>query len=185
MTSNSLTSSNYKDVAGDTEFGHDVLLVEIANAMAKVHFTPDVLVRWRFYSGPDHAPPSLTGPPRRAWVSFSDWLFPPDLAERYASAASFHRKHSILLSCILRDLALFGRDTAAARAKLTKLMNVLARQADVMELRARFYRPLSRKERIKLMLEGAAMGQYRSAKEGGVRMHNAPRDLIACLFNVR
>jgi glycosyltransferase involved in cell wall biosynthesis len=183
MTSNSLTSSNYKEVAGDVEIGHDVLLVEIANAMGKVHFTPDVLVRWRFYTGPDHAPPSLTGPPRRTWVSFSDWLYPSDLAQRYASAASFHRKHSILLSCVVRDLALLGRDTEAARAKLTKLMNLLARRADVMELRARFYGPLSRKARIKLMLQGAAMGQYRNAKQG-VRMHNALRDIIACLFKV-
>jgi len=184
MTANSLTSSKYKEVAGDVEFGHDVLLVEIANAMGKVHFTPDVLVRWRFYSGPDHAPPSLSGPPPRTWVSFSDWLYPSDLAQSYASAASFHRKHSILLSCVLRDLVLYGGDTAAACAKLTKSMNLLARRAEVMELRARFYGPLSRKARIKLMLQGAAIGQYQNAK-GGVGMHNALRDLIACLFKVK
>ena len=55
-------------------------------------------------------------------------------------------------------------------------MNLLARRADVMELRARFYGPLSRKARIKLLLQGAAMGQYRNAKQG-VRIHNALRDL--------
>jgi glycosyltransferase involved in cell wall biosynthesis len=184
MTSNSLTPSNYKELAGDAEIGHDVLLIEIADAMSKLHFAPDVLVRWRFYSGPDHAPPSLTGPPRRPWVSFSDWLYPPDLVQGYSSAALFHRRHSILLACVLRELALLGRDTAAARAKLTLSMNLLARKADVLELRAAFYGPLSRKARIKLMLEGAAKGQYRNTKQGGVRMHNAVRDLIACLFNV-
>jgi hypothetical protein len=182
MTPNSLTPGNYKEVAGDVEIGHEVLLIAIADAMAKLRFTPDVLVRWRFYSGSDHAAPSLTGPPRRPWISFSTWLYPPDLVQRYASAASFHRKHSMLLACIRRDLARFGRDTAAACAKLAKSRDLLARQADVMELRARFYGPLSRKARIKLML--GSMGQYRNVKEGGVRMHNAVRDLIACIFNV-
>lgn len=184
MTSISLTSSNYREVAGDAEIGHEVLLIELADAMGKLQFSPDVLVRWRFYSGPDHAAPSLTGPPRRPWVSFSDWLYPADIVERYASAAAFHRKHSLLLACILRDLALFGADTAAACAKLTKLSDLLARRADVLDLRARFYSPLSRSARIRLMLQGVSMGQYRGAMHGGVRMHNAVRDLIACLFNV-
>ena len=186
ITSHSLTSINYKELAGDTEFGHDVLLLEIAGAMSKLLFIPEVLVRWRVYSGPDHAPPSVSGPRRapRPFVSFSDWLFPSDLAQRYASAASFHRKHSILLSCELGDLALRGRETAAACAKLTKSRDLLTRQADVLELRAKFYGPLSRRARIKLMIEGVKMGQYRKAKKGGVRMHNAVRDLIACLFNV-
>lgn len=184
MTTNSLTSSNYKEVAGDIEIGHEVLFIEIADALVKVRFTPEVLVRWRFYTGPDHAAPSLTGPRPRPWVSFSNWLYPPDLVQRYASAASFRRKHSILLACILRDLALFGGDTAAACAKLTKLRDLLARQADVLELRARFYGPLSRKARIKLMLQGAATGQYRNA-QGGVGIHNALRDLIACLLEVK
>jgi len=41
---------------------------------------------------------------------------------------------------------------------------------------------LSRGERIQLMRHGAAMGQYRLAKEGGVGPHNALRDILAWLF---
>jgi len=62
-------------------------------------------------------------------------------------------------------------------------MNLMTKQADVMDLRARFYGPLTRKARIKLMLEGAAMGQYRSRKKGGVRIYNVPRDIVACLLH--
>ena len=63
-----------------------------------------------------------------------------------------------------------------------KSMNLMTKRADVMDLRAKFYGPLTRKARIKLMLEGAAMGQYRKAKQGGVGIRNAMRDIVACLF---
>ena len=80
--------------------------------------------------------------------------------------------------------ALWTRHCGSLR-KAHRFDEFACQRADVMELRARFYGPLSRKARIKLMLQGAAMGQYRNAKEGGVRMHNVPRDCIACLFDVK
>ena len=55
MTSHSLTSANYKQVAGDIDFGHDVLLLEIAAAMNKVLFIRMYWVRWRVYSETHHA----------------------------------------------------------------------------------------------------------------------------------
>jgi hypothetical protein len=84
---------------------------------------------------------------------------------------------------MLRDLETFGGDAALASGRLVRLMNLMTKRADVMELRARYYGPLSRKARIKLMLQGAAMGQYRNAAKGGVGIHNAIRDILACLVN--
>ena len=65
MTSTSLTSANYKAVAGDTEFGHDGLLLEIAAAMNKLLFIPEVLVRYRIYSETSHAWTNVLPPPPR------------------------------------------------------------------------------------------------------------------------
>jgi glycosyltransferase involved in cell wall biosynthesis len=188
MTSRSLTPSNYQEVAGEVEIYHDVLLLEIAAAMNKLLFIPDVLVRWRVYSEIRHAWTMRAWtkelrPAPRARVSFADWMFPPDLAQRCAEGASYFRRRSALMACILRDLATCGRDGAVASARLTQSMNLMTKQADVMDLRARFYGPLTRKARIKLMLEGAAMGQYRSRKKGGVRIYNVPRDIVACLLH--
>ena len=182
MTSHSLTSSNYKQVAGDIDFSHDVLFLEIATAMSKVLFIPDVLGRWRVYSetNPNHIWTKQLRTPRRA-RPIADWVFPPDLAERYAAGGLYYRRRSALLACILRDLATCGDDGAVAAARLIKSMILMTKRADVMDLRARFYGPLTRKERFNLMLEGAAMGQYRSRKQGGVRIYNALRDVIACL----
>jgi hypothetical protein len=50
-----------------------------------------------------------------------------------------------------------------------------------MDQRARFYRPPFRKAPVRLMLEGAAMGQYRQ-EEVGVDIDNALRDILACLL---
>jgi glycosyltransferase involved in cell wall biosynthesis len=188
MTSHSLTPGNYREVAGEVEIYHDVLLLEIAVAMNKLLFIPDVLVRWRVYSEIRHgwtmwAWTKELRPAPRARVSIADRIFPPDLAQRCAEGALYFRRRSALMASILRDLATCGRDCALASARLTRSMNLMAKQADVMDLRARFYGPLTRKARIKLMLEGAAMGQYRSRKRGGVRIYNVPRDIIACLFH--
>ena len=53
MTALSLSPNKYKSLAGDIEFGHDNLILEVANALGKVHFIPDVLMRWREYSKPE------------------------------------------------------------------------------------------------------------------------------------
>ena len=118
----------------------------------------------------------------RAEVHCGIGCFRPTWSERYANGGLYYRRHSNLLACILRDLATCGDDGAVAAARLIKSMNLMTKRADVMDLRARFYGPLTRKARIKLMLEGAAMGQYRSGKQGGVRIRNAMRDIVACLF---
>lgn len=184
MTANSLSAECYNQVADKTEFGHDVLLLEIASAMSKVVFTSDILVRWRFY--PESNSTGLTSfvARPRPRVSLAHWLYPPNLAQRYASAGSFYRKHSVLLSYVLRDLAAFGYETATASAVLTRSMSHLTKQADVMDLRAKFYGVGSRKERLKLMFAGTVIGQYRSARHGGVRIHNALRDAVACILNL-
>ena len=83
---------------------------------------------------------------------------------------------------MLLDIAAYEGDRTVAYSRLTKKMNLLAERADVMKLRARYYGRLSRKARIMLMLQGAAMGQYRKAAKGGVGIHNALRDILACIF---
>ena len=77
--SSSLTPDEYKEVAGDVEFGHDVLLLEIANALNQVYFVPDVLMRWRAYSDEDHAWIQLLETPPRAQTSIWKRIFPPRL----------------------------------------------------------------------------------------------------------
>jgi hypothetical protein len=57
----------------------------------------------------------------------------------------------------------------------------MTKRAVVMDQRARFYRPPFRKAPVRLMLEGAAMGQYRQ-EEVGVDIDNALRDILACLL---
>ena len=165
-----------------SEFGHDVLFLEVAVAMDKVLYVPEVLMRWRVYSSASHAwTKALEGPPR-ARTPMWKRIFPPDLAENYRSGEGYYRKHSVLLSCMLRDFATFGGSATAASGRLTKLMNLMAMRADVMKLRARFYGTLSRMARMRLMLQGAAMGQYRNAEKGGVGIHNALRDMLAILL---
>jgi hypothetical protein len=109
-------------------------------------------------------------------------IFPSDLAENYRASEEYYRKHAVFLSGMLCDIETFGGDATLASGRLVRLMNLMTKRADVMELRARYYGRLSRKARIKLMLQGAAMGQYRNAAKGGVGIHNALRDIIACLL---
>ena len=183
ITAHCLTASIYKEVAGDLEIGHDALLMEIATAMSKVHFIPEVLMRWRVHSAVNHAWTHQFGPAPGAGVSIADRIYPPDLAQRYAEAGSAYRKHAAILSCVVRDLATFEGDRSAASARLFASIDWMTKQVDVMELRARFYSAQLRKARLRLMLEGAAMGQYRKAAQGGVGIHNALRDLFACFFH--
>ncbi len=187
ITSHSLTPDNLKRVAGGIEFDYDVLLLEAATAMNKVLFIPDVLGRWRLYSGNDHPETKQwtkqLRPPRRAKVSFADWFFPPDLAQRYAEAGSACRKHAAIRSCMVRDLAAVEVDTPVDFARLSASIDRMTKLANVMELRAKFYSVQSRKARLALMLEGAAMGQYRKAAKGGAGIRNAIRDLVACFLH--
>lgn len=182
-TSHSLTPDNYKEVAGDVEFGHDVLFLDVAVAMDKVLYLPEVLVRWRVYSVVNHAWTKALAEPPRARTSLWGRMFPPDLAESYKTWEDFYRKHSVLLACMLRDFAASAEDTTVASSRLTESMNLMAKRADVMKLRAEYYGGASRKARLKLMLQGAAMGQYRSAAKGGVGIHNALRDIFASLLH--
>ena len=186
ITSHSLTPDNYKTVAGDIEFDYDVLLLEVASAMNKVLFIPDVLGRWRLYPDTNHPETKewtkQVKPFPRARVSFADWFFPPDLAQRYAEAGATCRKHAAIRSCMVRDLALVEEDTPVASARLFASISRMTKMANVMELRARFYSAQSRKERFRLMLAGAAMGQYRTTTQGGVGIPNAIRDFVACFF---
>ncbi len=182
MTLLSLAPDHYKETAGAVEFGHDVLLLEIATAMDKVLYIPEVLMRWRVYSDINYAWTKVVKAPPRTRVSLFKRIFPPDLAERYRASAEFNRKHSVLLSGMIQDLESLGCDATLASERLGKLMNLMAKRADVMEQRARYYGNMSRKDRIKLMLQGAAMGQYRIAAKGGVGIHNALRDILACLL---
>ena len=183
MTFRSLTPDNYKDVAGEVEFGHDVLLLEIATAMDKVLYIPEVLMRWRVYSDTNHAWTKVFKAPPRPRTSLLQRIFPSDLADNYRESAAHNRKHSVLLSSILRDLETYQGGTTLASERLVRLMRLMAKRADVMELRARYYGRLSHTARIRLMLEGAMMGQYRNAGKGGVGIHNALRDIFACLLN--
>jgi glycosyltransferase involved in cell wall biosynthesis len=182
MAIRTLAPDNYKQVAGDVEFGHDVLLLEIATAMDKVLYIPEVLTRWRVYSDTNHAWTKVLKAPPRARTSLLKRIFPPDLAEKYRAGEAYYRKHSVMLSGMLRDMETFAGDATLASGRLVKSMNLMTRRADVMELRARYYGRLSRKARIRLMLQGAAMGQYRNAAKGGVGIHNALRDFLACLL---
>ena len=182
MTSRSLAPHNYKEVAGDVEFGHDFLLLEIATAMDKVLYIPEVLMRWRVYSETNHAWTKVLKAPPRTRTSLLKRIFPPDLAEKYRASEEYYRKHSVLLSGMLCDMETFGGDVTVATGRLIRSMNLMTKRVDVMELRARYYGRLSRKARIKLMLQGAAMGQYRNSTKGGVGIHNALRDSIACLL---
>ncbi|MGA9588184.1 MAG: glycosyltransferase [Terracidiphilus sp.] len=181
MGASSLSPDEYKKVAGNVEFGHDVLLLEIANALDKVHFIPEVLMRWRAYSDDEHAWIQLLQTPPHAKTSIWKRIFPPDLADAYLAGEGHYRKHSILLSRMLRDIAAYEGDTTVAHDRLTKKMDLMTKRAEVMRLRASYYGRLSRKARIKLMLQGAAMGQYRKAAKGGVGIHNALRDILACI----
>jgi glycosyltransferase involved in cell wall biosynthesis len=183
MASRTLAPDNYKTVAGDIEFGHDVLLLEIATAMDKVLYIPEVLTRWRVYSDANHAwTRALKALPRDS-TSLLKRIFPHDLAEKYRASQEYYRKHAVLLSGMLRDVETFGGAATLASERLVTLTNLMTKRADVMELRARYYGRLPRKERINLMLQGAAMGQYRNAAKGGVGIHNALRDLLAFLVN--
>jgi len=182
MTLRSLAPDHYKEVAGDVEFGHDVLLLEIATAMDKVLYIPEVLMRWRVYLVTNHAWTKVLKARPRVRTSLLKRIFPPDLAEKYRASAEYYRKHSVLLSGMLLDMETFGGDATLASERLVKLMTLMAKRADVMELRTRYYARISRKDRIKLMLQGAAIGQYRNAAKGGVGIHNALRDILACLL---
>ena len=186
ITSQSLTPNNYKTVAGDIEFDYDVLLLEVATALNKVLFISDVLGRWRLYSESNHPETKewtkQVKPPPRARASFAGWFFPPDLAQRYAEAGSTCRKHAAIRSCMLRDLAIVERDAPVDSARLLASISRMTKLASVMELRAEFYSAQSRKARLRLMLAGAAMGQYKKTAQGGVGIRNALRDLVACFF---
>jgi glycosyltransferase involved in cell wall biosynthesis len=185
MTSRSLSPDYYKSVAGDIEFGHDNLVIEVANALGKVHFVPDILMRWRTYPKPERGWKYLIPAPRRPAVSFGEWLFPPDIAIKYEQSKLIYRAHSALLFCIVSDLKGSGADTVKACNQLTKVANLDSKRAEVMDLRARFYKSQSRKERLSLMIEGVGLGQYRRKSKGGLRIHNALRDIVAWLCNVR
>ena len=186
ITSQSLTPNNYKTVAGDIEFDYDVLLLEVATALNKVLFISDILGQWRLYSESNHPETKQwtrqVKPPPRARTSFADWFFPPDLAQRYAEAGSTCRKHAAIRSCMVRDLAVVEGDTPVSSARLLASISRMTKLASVMELRAKFYSAQSRKARFRLMLRGAAMGQYKNAAQGGVGIRNALRDLVACFF---
>lgn len=185
VTSHSLTAGNYKQVAGDLEIGHDALLMEVATAMSKVLFIPEVLVRWRIHSVSNHAWTHQLQPAAGARISIADRIYPPDLAQRYSEAGSAYRKHAAMLSCVVRDLAAVQGTGSAASGRLFASIAWMTKQADVMELRAKFYCVRRRRARLRLMMEGAAMGQYRKAAQGGVGIHNALRDLVACFFGGR
>jgi len=83
---------------------------------------------------------------------------------------------------MVRDLEAAEGYAPAASARLLASIDRMTKLANVMELRARFYSVASRKVRLRLMLSGAAMGQYRTAAHGGVGIRNALRDLVACFF---
>lgn len=179
MTMRSLTPDNYRVVASDVEIGHDVLFTEIAAAMNKVVFVPEVLSRWRTH------PDSLTrllAASQQARLSLKDRIYPADLSEKYAAGSRAYHKRSALLACVLKDLAKLGEDSTTASSRLNELMQLTTKLASVMDMRARFYGTHSRKERARLILQGTAMGQYRNSSKGGVGIHNALRDIVAYLF---
>lgn len=187
MTSNSLTALQYKALAGDIELDHDALLLEVATAMDKVFFIPDVLGRWRLYSESSHPWTKQwtkqVKPAPRATASFADRIFPSDLARRYAESASVHRKRAEMLLRLMGDLKAVERDAAAASARLLASAEAAEKQAAIMELRASFYSSHPRSPRIRLMFEGAAMGQYRKPAKGGLGMREAIRDALVCFFH--
>ena len=178
----SLSVENYKRVAGQLEFGHDVLLLEVASAMDRVLFIPQVLSRWRVYSETAHAWTNEFKPVPSASASLTDRIYPPDLAQKYTVGEQAYRSRAALLSCVLQDLADSKEGTTAPSRRLSASMNLMAKCADVMDLRAKFYSARARRQRMRLMLQGFAIGQYRRADRGGVGMQNALRDLLAAVL---
>ena len=83
---------------------------------------------------------------------------------------------------MVRDLEAVEGDTPVSSARLLASIDRLTKLASVMDLRAKFYSPQTVKARFRLMLAGAAMGQYNREAQGGVGIHNALRDLVACFF---
>jgi glycosyltransferase involved in cell wall biosynthesis len=185
MASRSLSPRSYKSVAGEIEFGHDNLILEVANAMGKVHFVPDVLMRWRVYPKAERGWQYLVPSPYSTGTSIADRIFPLDIAQKYEQARLINRAHSDLLFCIVRDLKGSGENTASACEQLTEVAKLDAHRADIAGLRARFYSSQSRKERLSLLLDGISLGQYQRVSKGGFRMRNALRDIVAWLLNVK
>ena len=128
MASRSLTPDNYKQVAGDVEVGHDVLLLELATAMDKVLYIPEVLMRWRVYSDTNHAWTKAFKAPPRARTSLLKRVFPPDLAEKYRASEAYYRKHSVLLSGMLHDMETFGGESTLASGRLVRSMNLMTKR---------------------------------------------------------
>jgi glycosyltransferase involved in cell wall biosynthesis len=182
MIRRSISAENYKRVVGDLEFGHDALLMEVALATDRVLFIRQVLSRWRVYSETAHAWTNEFKVVPSASASLADRIYPHDLAQKYAAGEHAYRSHATLLGCVLQDLADSKEGPTATSRRLSVSMNLMARCADVMELRAKFYSAQTRRQRMRLMLQGFAMGQYRRADKGGVGMRNAVRDLLAAVL---
>ena len=180
----SLTPEIYKEVTGDIDFGHDVLLLEIATSMESVFFVPEVLMRWRVHSEIGHAWTKILRPAPRTKISVVNQIFPLNIAERYAASERSHRQHSVLLFNVLQDMALHDKGGKGASERVGDLMNTMVMRADTMKLRAALYGASSRKQRFKLLYHGVAMGFYRNSKSGGAGIHNALRDLLAILFQL-
>jgi len=181
MTCHSLTANNLREIAGDVEIGHDVLLTEITAAMGRLQFIPSVLLRYRVYSRALPVEANLTDSASSPLTRFASRMWPPNLAQSYAEAGLLYRKHSTVLSCVIGDVAACKGNDASSLKRLAKLRRLMEGRADVMSLRAKFYASPSRQVRIKLMLEGATIGQYRRAENGGVGIRNFVRDVLACL----
>jgi len=181
MTSHSLTPNKLREIAGDVEIGHDVLLPEIAAAIGRLQFIPSVLMQYRVYWRGPQVEVKLTDSASSPMARFASRVWPPDLVQRYTAAGLLYRKHSILLSCIISDVAAFNGSGVSSLAGLAMLKGLMEGRADVMGLRAKFYASPSRPARIRLMLKGAKIGQYRGAEHGGVGIQNFVRDALACL----
>lgn len=177
-----LTPDGYKEAAGGIDFGHDVVLLELATALASVHFIPDVLARWRIYSEAGHGWTKQLEAPARATVSLADRIFPADIAKRYTGGEQYYRSHSVLLSRMLADLESLDIRPKEASARIANSMNLMTAHADAMQLRAELYSASSVNQRLKLILQGVTNGRYRSGKAGGAGIHNALRDLVAALL---
>lgn len=179
MTAGSMRAQTYKEIAGDSEFGHDVLFLELATAFDSVLFIPEVLSRWRVYSASGHAWTKAFNTTGDRKAGIAERLYPSDLAEVYAKGAETFRRHGAFLTRVIEDLKANATEAAGASLRLSSSVKLMNKRADVMALRAQLYKSQSLNERTKLLFQGASRGQYRSAAHGGVGIHNALRDLLA------
>lgn len=181
MTSHSLIPGKLREITGDVEIGHDVLLPEIAAAMGRLQFIPSVLMKYRVYLRAPQVEVKPTSPVSSPMARFATRIWPPDLDQKYEAAELLYRTHSTVLSYVIGDVAAFEGNEPSSLKRLVKLKSLMDCRAAVMGLRAKFYASPSRLARIKIMFKGATIGQYRRAENGGVGIPNVVRDALACL----